>query len=149
MAVNITKTKTTEPKSGVKIVGQTNALTEMADQFLVAEAKYQKLRKPFEAAKKERDAALTDMLIAVNHTTPEDQKVEVKGTTGRVELSEIPKVVEGQDANRLKEILGVDQFMHLAEIKIGTIRAILTESQQKEVLIELRKGSRRAKVLPK
>jgi len=54
--------------------------------------------------------------------------------------------VQGQNSHRLVELLGQDKYMDLSEIKVSVIRAVLPKEHQKEVLIEVRTGKRRAKV---
>jgi len=146
MAVTINKGTQTKKKSGVKVVGQKNVLTEKVDEFIEAEAKYQKLRTPLEAAKAERDAQLEALCELVEDTHSPEQAVTVNGETGAVELSPVPLTVQGQNSHRLVELLGQDKYMDLSEIKVSVIRAVLPKEHQKEVLIEVRTGKRRAKV---
>lgn len=72
----------------------------------------------------------------------------LKGKTGEVKVGPKATKVTSISKEALIEILGPDQYIVLAEMKIGDIRKYLTPPQIADVLTEEKSGPRSVKIIP-
>ena len=133
------------------IVTQTREKTgEQVQREIDASAQIEKLVDEFgrlhakkKAAEDELNTAKETLLKVLSDGLREDESVKAKGKRFAVSITAVPEKAEVTDLKRVREILGEDTFMQLADIAVGTVRDYLNPEEQEEVLTAERKGKRR------
>lgn len=149
MAIKLTKKKAEVPialqqdvqtdlEKQIDLVG---ALQEDAAKVAAKIKKLQEELKPFKDAMKTLETMVAEM------DGDDDQAVEEAGTRFRLEAGKKGTSREITNMARVREIMGDELFMSLAEIKLKDVDDYLTPPQKEEVL-KTSRTTRTIKVLP-
>jgi len=127
-------------------VGEQSEIVALVDGYMELRLKLEKKMKALEkdqATMKKYEEELKQ-LVETSGATPETE-VELVGSQYALVYGPKTKQVVNTNLEMVREILGLDQFLEIADVSVGNIRKYLNPKQQEQCLVEDRIGSRRMK----